>query len=141
MKWVAPEGPVYQAGTLSGNPLAVAAGIATLRALKKPWTYRRLEQMGAELQAGLEKAAADAGASVQVNRVGSMFTLFFTGTPVTDYRSAKTCDLARHSLFFHAMLERGVYMAPSQFEACFVSLAHTHRDVAATIRAARESFL
>jgi len=140
MKWVAPEGPVYQAGTLSGNPLAVAAGIATLQALKKPGTYRKLEQMGAELQAGLQKAAADAGAAVQINRFGSMFTLFFTGSPVTDYRSAQTCDIGRHSRFFHAMLDRGVYMAPSQFEACFVSLAHSHRDIAATIRASRESF-
>ena len=140
MKWIAPEGPVYQAGTLSGNPLAVAAGLAALRALKKA-DYRKLERMTSELVSGLQRAAADAGVPVSINQMGSMFTVFFSGSQVTDYRSAKSCDVARYSSFFHAMLERGVYLAPSQFETCFVSMAHTRRDIQATIRAARDSFL
>ena len=139
MKWIAPEGPVYQAGTLSGNPLAVAAGLAMLKSLKKA-DYRKLEQMTTELVSGLQKAAADAAAPVEINQMGSMFTVFFTEIPVTDYRSAKSCDVARYSRFFHAMLERGVYFAPAQFEACFVSLAHSRRDIQTTIRAARDSF-
>jgi glutamate-1-semialdehyde 2,1-aminomutase len=140
MNCVAPQGPVYQAGTLSGNPLAVAAGIATLQALKRPGTYSRLEQISAQLADGLAKAAEDAGVPVQVNRVGSMFTVFFTGTPVKDYQTAKTCDTARYAQFFNALLERGVYFAPSQFEACFVSLAHNRSDIAMTVRAARKAF-
>ncbi len=139
MKWIAPEGPVYQAGTLSGNPLAVSAGIATLEALRRAGTYAKLERTGRELAEGLARAAEDAGIPVQINRVGSMFTLFFTGAPVRDYDSARASDTARHARFFRAMLQSGVYLAPSQFEACFISLAHTKRDVAATIRAARES--
>ncbi len=139
MKWVAPEGPVYQAGTLSGNPLAVSAGIATLDYLRRPGTYQKLERLGEELAEGLGRAAAESGAAVQINRVGSMFTMFFTATPVRDYESARTSDTARHARFFHALLRSGVYFAPSQFEACFISLAHTRRDVAATIRAARQA--
>jgi glutamate-1-semialdehyde 2,1-aminomutase len=139
MKWIAPEGPVYQAGTLSGNPLAVAAGLATLKSLKNA-DYRKLEQTTSELVSGLQRAAADAAVPVGINQMGSMFTVFFSGTPVTDYRSAKSCDVARYSRFFHAMLERGVYFAPSQFEACFVSMAHTRKDILATIRAARDAF-
>ena len=140
MDWVAPEGPVYQAGTLSGNPLAVAAGIATLRALKRPGVYARLEETSARLEEGLRRAASEAGAPVEINRAGSMFTVFFTSTPVTDFRSARTSDAFRYGKFFHALLDRGVYLAPSQFEACFVSLAHTRRDINATIRAAAEAF-
>ena len=139
MDWVAPQGPVYQAGTFSGNPLAAAAGIATLRELKKPGTYARLEETSARLEEGLRKAAAAAGAAVQLNRVGSMLTMFFTTAPVTDYASARTSDTARYAGFFHAMLEKGIYLAPSQFEACFVSLAHTRRDIDATIRAAAQA--
>jgi len=139
MSWVAPQGKMYQAGTLSGNPLAVAAGIAALKALKKPGSYSRLEQMSAALEQGLVRAAAMAGVPVQINRVGSMFTVFFTTTRVTDYLSALTSDTARYGRFFHALLERGVYLAPSQFEACFVSLAHSRRDIDATIRAAGEA--
>ncbi|MGA2263677.1 MAG: glutamate-1-semialdehyde 2,1-aminomutase [Acidobacteriota bacterium] len=141
MDWVAPQGPVYQAGTLSGNPLAVAAGIATLKALNKPGTFAQMEQLAARLEEGLRDAAHSAGAEVQINRAGSMFTVFFTATPVTDYQSARTSDTARYGKFFHALLARGVYLAPSQFEACFVSLAHTRRDVEATIRAAAEAFV
>jgi len=140
MKWVAPEGPVYQAGTLSGNPLAVAAGIAALKALKKPGNYTKLEQMTAELVTGLAIAAERAGAQVQINCIGSMFTVFFTDSPVTDFDKAKTSDTARYARFFNAMLKRGVYFPPSQFEACFVSLAHTHNDIKATILASREAF-
>ncbi len=139
MKWVAPEGPVYQAGTLSGNPLAVSAGIATLICLRRPGTYRKLERLGQELADGLARSAAESGTPLQVNRIGSMFTAFFTATPVRDYRTACTSDTARHARFFHALLRSGVYFAPSQFETCFISLAHTGRDIAATIRAARQA--
>jgi glutamate-1-semialdehyde 2,1-aminomutase len=140
MSRVAPEGPVYQAGTLSGNPLAVAAGIATLEALHKPGTYRRLEQTTEKLVEGLAAAAAARGIPVQVNRVGSMFTVFFTSSPVRDFASAKTSDTASYGKFFHVLLERGICFAPSQFEACFVSLAHSLKDVNETIRAARPAF-
>ena len=140
MDWVAPQGPVYQAGTLSGNPLAVAAGIAMLKALKKPGIYQELERRSARLEAGLRKAALDAGCPVTVNRAGSMLTVFFTASAVTDYQSARASDTRRFGRFFRALLERGVYFAPSQFEACFVSAAHTVRDIDATVRAAGEAF-
>jgi glutamate-1-semialdehyde 2,1-aminomutase len=131
MSQVAPAGPIYQAGTLSGNPLAVAAGLAMLRHLKAhPEIYDRLEAHGAAL-------AAAAPAGLTVNRVGSMFTLFFTDRPVTDYESAKTSDTAKFGAFWRHMLDRGVYLAPSQFEAAFLSAAHTDADIAATIAAAR----
>jgi glutamate-1-semialdehyde 2,1-aminomutase len=134
MSKVAPVGPVYQAGTLSGNPLAVAAGLAMLRYLKRqPEVYGQLEARTAELC-----AAAPAG--VTVNRVGSMFTWFFTDQPVTDNESAKRSDTARFARFFRAMLERGIYLAPSQFEAAFVSAAHTEEDIRETIMAAGEAF-
>ena len=134
MKHVAPVGPVYQAGTLSGNPLAVAAGLAMLRHLKRhPEVYDRLETRAAAL-------CASAPAGITVNRVGSMFTFFFTDGPVTDYESAKRSDTARFGRFFRAMLERGVYLPPSQFEAAFVSAAHTEDDIRQTIAAAREAF-
>ncbi len=140
MNRIAPEGPVYQAGTLSGNPLAVAAGIATLEALRKPGAYRRLEQTAERLAEGLAEAAAARGTAVQVNRVGSMITVFFTSSPVTDFASARTSDTAAYGRFFHSLLERGIYFAPSQFEACFVSLAHSIKDVNETIRAAKSAF-
>lgn len=140
MKWVAPEGPVYQAGTLSGNPLAVAAGIAALKALKKAGTYARLERMTAELMSGLQKAAEHAGIPVQINSIGSMFTVFFTPAPVTNFQTAKNSDTGRYGKFFHAMLNGGVYFPPSQFETCFMSLAHTGKDIRATLKAAREAF-
>jgi glutamate-1-semialdehyde 2,1-aminomutase len=133
MSKVAPVGPVYQAGTLSGNPLAVAAGLAMLRYLKAhPQIYSQLE-------AGTAELCAAAGGCVTVNRVGSMFTLFFANAPVTDYESAKHSDTARFARFFHAMLERGIYLPPSQFEAAFVSTAHSEEDIRRTAAAIRES--
>jgi glutamate-1-semialdehyde 2,1-aminomutase len=140
MRHVAPLGGVYQAGTLSGNPLAVAAGLATLRALEAPGVYARLERSAARLEQGLRQAAAAAGVPLTVNRVGSMLTAFFTAGPVTDDASARRSDRERYARFFHAMLARSVYLAPSQFEAAFVSLAHTDADLDAAARAARESF-
>jgi glutamate-1-semialdehyde 2,1-aminomutase len=126
-------------GTLSGNPLAVAAGLATLRALTDEAVYRRLEALGARLEAGLRDAAARASVPLTVNRVGSMLTGFFTGSPVVDLASAKRSDTARYARFFHGMLERGVFLAASQFEAAFVSLAHTDDDIEAAAQAARET--
>ncbi|OLB95326.1 MAG: glutamate-1-semialdehyde-2,1-aminomutase [Candidatus Rokubacteria bacterium 13_1_40CM_68_15] len=139
MSRVAPLGAVYQAGTLSGNPLAVAAGLATLRALREGDVYRRLDTRGAELERGLIAAAGKAGIPFTVNRVGSMLTGFFTDAFVTDYATAKRSDTARYARFFHAMLARGVFLAPSQFEAAFVSLAHRDADIAAAAEAAAQS--
>jgi glutamate-1-semialdehyde 2,1-aminomutase len=134
MSKVAPAGPVYQAGTLSGNPLAVAAGLAMLRHLKAhPEIYAQLEARAAAL-------CADVPAGVTVNRVGSMFTFFFTDGPVTDWESAKRSDTARFGRFFRAMLYRGIYLAPSQFESAFLSAAHSEEDIAKTVAAAREAF-
>ncbi|MBZ5623132.1 MAG: glutamate-1-semialdehyde 2,1-aminomutase [Acidobacteriia bacterium] len=134
MSKVAPSGPIYQAGTLSGNPLAVAAGLAMLRHLKAhPEVYASLEAHAASL-------CASVPAGITANRVGSMFTFFFTGRPVTDYESAKRSDTARFGRFFRAMLDRGIYLAPSQFEAAFVSAAHSDEDIRRTIAAAREAF-
>ena len=134
MSKVAPLGPIYQAGTLSGNPLAVSAGIAMLRHLKShPEIYDQLELRTAQL-------TATAPAGITINRVGSMFTFFFTPDPVTDWESAKRSDTARFRQFFHWMLDRGVYLAPSQFEAGFVSAAHTEQDIAGTVQAAQEFF-
>jgi glutamate-1-semialdehyde 2,1-aminomutase len=140
MAAVAPEGPVYQAGTLSGNPLAMAAGTAVLDLLEKPGTYEALEARSARLEEGLRRAARDAGAVVTVNRVGSMITVFFCPGPVADYAGAKTSDTRRFSRFFHAMLERGIYLPPAQFEAAFVSLAHGEAEVDATAAAAAGAF-
>ncbi|MGH7354942.1 MAG: glutamate-1-semialdehyde 2,1-aminomutase [Candidatus Rokuibacteriota bacterium] len=139
MEHVSPLGDVYQAGTLSGNPLAVAAGLATLRALRDPGVYTRLEALGARLEQGMRRAADKHGVPVTVNRVGSMLTAFFTPGPVTDYASAKRSDTECYGRFFRGMLERGVYVAPSQFEAAFVSLAHTEADVDGAARAATEA--
>jgi glutamate-1-semialdehyde 2,1-aminomutase len=140
MQQVSPLGPVYQAGTLSGNPLAMTAGLATLRLLTEPGVYPHLESMSARLADGLGQAARAAGVAYTANRVGSMFTGFFTAGPVTDYASAKRADSRQYARFFHAMLERGVYLAPSQFEAGFVSLAHTDADLDLTVAAAAEAF-
>lgn len=136
MECVAPLGGVYQAGTLSGNPLAVAAGLATLRALREPGVYETLEARAGALEAGLREAAARAGVPVQVNRVASMLTAFFTPHPVTDWTTAARADRERYAAFFHGLLARGVYLAPSQFEAAFLSTAHSAEDVAATVAAA-----
>ena len=141
MESVSPLGGVYQAGTLSGNPLAVAAGLETLRALREPDVYETLETRAAALEAGLVEAAARAGVPSTVNRVGSMLTGFFAPGPVTDWTSAARADRARYGAFFHAMLGRGVYLAPSQFEAAFLSLAHAPDDVAATLDAARRALV
>jgi glutamate-1-semialdehyde 2,1-aminomutase len=140
METVAPAGPVYQAGTLSGNPLAVAAGLACLKALGRPGTYERLESVARALTDGLVAEARTAGVPVTLNRVGSMWTLFFTGEPVFDYPSAKRADVKRFGRFFHALLDRGVYLPPSQFEAAFVSLAMGEREVEHTLAAARQAF-
>jgi len=136
MNRIAPEGPVYQAGTLSGNPLAMRAGIETLDILREPSTYERLETLSARLADGLAAAAEAAGLPATVNRVGSMLTAFFTAGPVVDYATATTSDTKRYARFFHGMLARGVYLAPSQFEAAFVSTAHDERLVDRTIAAA-----
>ena len=139
MSHVAPLGAVYQAGTLSGNPLAVAAGLATLRQLADRRAYPRLEALGAALEQGLRRAADKAGVELTVNRVGSMLTGFFCAGPVQDYASARRADTKRYARFFHGMLERGVFLAPSQFEAAFVSLAHTDADIELAARAAEEA--
>ena len=139
MSRVAPMGEVYQAGTLSGNPLAVAAGIASLRSLTRPGVYDTLEASSSYLFAGLGKLAKKHGVPAQVNRVGSMGTMFFNAEPVVDFASALTSDTKRFARFFCAVLERGVYLAPSQFEAAFVSLAHTQEDLERTLAAADEA--
>jgi len=134
---LSPVGPVYQAGTLSGNPLAVAAGIATLTELSRKGAYRELNAKADYLAEGMAKAFASSGVPTYTNRVGSMGTTFFQKGPVTDYASAKKSDTKRYAKYFHGLLARGVYIAPSQFEAGFVSLAHTRRDLDRTISAAR----
>jgi len=136
MNLVAPAGSVYQAGTLSGNPLAVAAGLAALRRLQAESPYEKLESLGNRLERGLIGAIGNAHVSARVNRVGSMFTIFFTDREVFDFESAKTCDTQRFNQFFHAMLDQGVYLPPSQFEAAFISTAHTNADIDRTIEAA-----
>jgi glutamate-1-semialdehyde 2,1-aminomutase len=139
MRQVMPAGPVFQAGTLSGNPLAMAAGIATLEELRDRPPYARLEQLGSRLVAGLSEAAKQAGVPHCLNRIGSMWTLFFTAGPVTDYESAKTADTARFGRFFWGMMDRGVYLPCSQFEAAFLSTVHTEKHIDATLAAAREA--
>jgi len=137
---VAPAGRVYQAGTLSGNPLAMAAGITQLELLSEPGVYERLEQLSAALAEGLAAAAAEAGVPVFQTRVGSMFTTFFTAGPVTDLASATRADTTAFAAYFHAMLAQGIYLAPSQFEAGFLSLAHSDEDIVETIAASRHAF-
>ena len=139
MQKLAPLGPVYQAGTLSGNPLAMAAGIKAMEILGRPGTYERLEQLGKQLGDGLLAAAQGAGVPAVLNRVGSMLTVFFSASPVTDYATAKLADTARFAAFFRNMRDRGVFLPPSQFEAMFVSLAHTDEDVEQIVAAARAS--
>lgn len=140
MEWIAPAGPVYQAGTLSGNPLAMSAGLATLRRLRAANFYDKLEQRAARLSDGLREAAQTAGVPIQPARVGSLLGLFFADRQVIDYASAQLADTKRFAVFFWAMLEAGVYIAPSQFEALFVSSAHTAREIDQTIAAAAGAF-
>jgi len=136
MEQIAPQGPVYQAGTLSGNPIAMAAGIATLTEIKKPGFYELLDERSGKLASGLAEAAREAGIKVSVDRAGSMLGMFFTERKVTDYNSAKTSDLKMFSAFYREMLEEGIYLAPSQFEALFVSSAHGTEQIERTIEAA-----
>lgn len=132
MQMVAPSGPVYQAGTLSGNPLAMAAGIATLQVLKQPGVYARLEERTARLAHGIESAIAESGIPARVNRLGSLLNVFFTAGPVTDYESAAKSDTKMFARFFHALLDSGIYWPCAQFETAFVSLAHTNEDIERT---------
>ncbi len=136
MDQLAPTGPVYQAGTLAGNPLAMGAGVATLEILSKPDTYNKLESLGAKLEQGLRDAASGASIPIHVNRVGSMMTGFFQDGPVTNFESAAKSNTDRYGAYHRKMLDQGIYLAPSQFEATFVSLAHTDADVAAAGEAA-----
>lgn len=140
MEQLAPVGPVYQAGTLSGNPLAMAAGIETLTQLQNPLRYTQLETRSALLSEGLYDAARKAGVPIQINRVGSQMTLFFNETKVVDYQTALQSDRERFAKFFHLLLDKGVYIPPSQFEAFFVSTAHTVTDIEKTTAAASEAF-
>jgi glutamate-1-semialdehyde 2,1-aminomutase len=140
MRLVAPAGSVYQAGTLSGNPLAMAAGIATLRYLQSADVWERLRRTAQALSDGLRAAAHRAGMALQTAAVGSMWGLFFTDRPVIDYESARGADTHLYAQFFHAMLDRGVYLAPSQFEAAFVSTEHGEAQVEQTLGAAEQVF-
>lgn len=140
MSQLAPLGPVYQAGTLSGNPLAMTAGIETLLALREAGVYETLERRSEALAGGLAWAAGAAGVSTHATRVGSMFTMFFTDRPVVDYVTAKLADPRKYATYFQSMIKNGIYFAPSQFEAGFMSLAHTDDDVARTIDAASQAF-
>jgi glutamate-1-semialdehyde 2,1-aminomutase len=136
MAYVAPNGPMYQAGTLSGNPLAMAAGLETLNLLCEPGVYEQLNHQTGKLIGGLHALCQQKGLPAFATQVGSMFTLFATNTPVIDYDTALTSDKVRFNRFFWAMLEKGIYLAPSQFEAGFVSLAHTDADIEKTLAAA-----
>jgi glutamate-1-semialdehyde 2,1-aminomutase len=138
MEMIAPAGPVYQAGTLSGNPLAMTAGIKTLELLQRPGTYDQLDRLTTQLTEGLLQAARDTGHAVCGGHISAMFGMFFHPGPITNFEDAKGADLEKFSRFHRGMLERGVYLAPSQFEAGFTSLAHTDADIEATIAAARD---
>jgi glutamate-1-semialdehyde 2,1-aminomutase len=141
MDFLAPVGPVYQAGTLSGNPLAMAAGLAQLRTLKKNDVFARLEKLGAQLEAEVRDALKSIGLGYSFYRVGSMFCLFFTERAVRNLEDAKTANLGHFARFFHGMMERGVYLAPSQYETGFISAAHTEDDIANTARAMKEALM
>jgi glutamate-1-semialdehyde 2,1-aminomutase len=139
MSIISPEGPVYQAGTLSGNPIAMTAGIETLKILSRRGVYEKLESRMVQLEKGLKEAAKKAGVPTKFYRAGSMFCTYFTDIEVTDYETAKLSDTARFARFFSGMLDRGIYLAPSQFEAGFISIAHSKDDIAKTVRAAYEA--
>ncbi len=140
MQMVAPEGGVYQAGTLSGNPLAMTAGIETLKILKKSSTYKKLEKIMSQLEYGLKEASEKSGIKVKFYRAGTMFCTYFTETEVFDAKTAKTSDTEKFKKFFWGMLKRGIYIAPSQFEAGFISLSHSEKDIEKTIQAAYKTF-
>ncbi|TGE34459.1 glutamate-1-semialdehyde 2,1-aminomutase [Desulfosporosinus sp. Sb-LF] len=140
MEQISPSGPIYQAGTLSGNPLAMNAGLATLKLLQHPGTYEGLQHKTSRLAEGLKQLAQEIGLPIWVNAVGAMFSAFFTDVPVKDYSSACTSDVERFAKFFRGMLEQGIYLAPSQFEAVFVSTAHTEGDIDQTLELARKVF-
>lgn len=139
MSKIAPEGPVYQAGTLSGNPVAVSAGLATLELLENAGVYKLLEQKGAILEKGIKESAQKAGIPVSINRVGSMLTVFFTEGPVTNFKEASQQNLKAFNIFFHALLERKVYSAPSAFEAAFISTAHSEKNLKEVIKAVEDA--
>lgn len=139
MEKIAPLGPIYQAGTLSGNPLAMTCGLATLELLQQKGAYKKLERMTNELCQGLEDLVSQKGVQATINRMGSMFTIFFTGDEVFDYGSAKKSDTNKYARYFQRMLQAGVWLPPSQFEACFISLAHTTKDVENTLKAAADA--
>jgi glutamate-1-semialdehyde 2,1-aminomutase len=139
MNNVAPLGPVYQAGTLAGNPLAMRAGIATLKELSKPGLYEGIHELASRLTSGFEEALSSAGIPAQVNKIGSLSTIFFAPQPVANYSDAKRSDTKRYARFFREMLQRGILLAPSQFEAAFVSAAHTPADIERTIKAASDA--
>jgi glutamate-1-semialdehyde 2,1-aminomutase len=139
MSMISPEGPVYQAGTLSGNPLAMTAGIETIKELSRPGTYNSIEAKSALLEEGLTDAARKAGVSTRFYRAGSMFCTYFIDSDVHDYATAKKADTGKFSRFFTNMMERGINLAPSQFEAGFMSLAHSEKDIDATVTAAYEA--
>jgi glutamate-1-semialdehyde 2,1-aminomutase len=141
MQRLAPEGPVYQAGTLSGNPVAVRAGIATLEKLAAHGFYDALEFKASKLADGISRAIAETGAAAQVVRAGSLLTIFFAGSPMRNYSDVKRCDTAKFGVFFRAMLDRGFLLPPSQFEALFVSAAHSEHDIAETVAAVKEALL
>jgi glutamate-1-semialdehyde 2,1-aminomutase len=138
MKMVAPDGPVYQAGTLSGNPLAMAAGLAMLRQIDGS-AYRRLEELGARLESGVRQAIASSGADACIQRIGSAFTIFFCAGPVTDFATAKTADVKRYAAFFRRMLDLGFYLPPAQLEAAFISLAHREQDIDSFVSATHDT--
>jgi len=139
MDLLAPVGPVYQAGTLSGNPISVRAGLETLKLLKNQAVYKKLDDAGERLSKGLAEALRSAGERGCVNRVGSLVTMFLGSESVADADDARRSDTAKFAKYFHRMLERGIYLPPSQFEAMFISLAHSEADIDATLEAARES--
>jgi glutamate-1-semialdehyde 2,1-aminomutase len=138
MNNVAPLGPVYQAGTLAGNPLAMSAGIATLKQLNAPGLYEGIKKNAERLVIGLRKAIAETGVPAQINSSHSLATIFFSNEPVTSYEGAKRSNTKQYAHFFREMLDRGIFLAPSQFEAAFVSAAHTQEDIDQTIAAAQE---
>ena len=138
MSQVAPQGSVYQAGTLSGNPIAMAAGIATLEQLKKEGVYESLAEKSSRLAAGLDEAARKSGVPARVDHVGSMLGMFFADRDITNFQEAKTCNIERFSDFYQGMRQLGIYLAPSQFEVLFLSAAHTDEHIDATLSAAQQ---